>query len=193
MADQYLSVSEYARHRGCDEKAVRKAVAEGRIVAVEQDGKRRIDPVAADAQWAANTRARVRPRVVGAALADAVSAPLASAPPKPDVGRGDYNMARARRELAEAEEAELRVARAAGRALDRERAERGAFDAFRELRDGSFAAMKSAARKVIGLTEVREVEIALEDELRGAFAGWEDRMRARLAEGDAAHQPGKAA
>ena len=54
MAVQLLSKAAYARHRGCDEKAVRKAIAERRISLI--DGK--IDPEVADIQWAKNTRAR---------------------------------------------------------------------------------------------------------------------------------------
>lgn len=174
-----LSQSAYARHRGCDEKAVRKAIAEQRITTVERDGKSFIDPDVADIQWARNTRARVRQ---DGSAAPAPATPTQAAPPPSPGNEPDYQSLRARREKAEAEEAEIRVARAAGRALDRERAERGAFDAFRELRDAAFSAVKSQARRVHGLTELREIELALEDELRQAFAGWEERMQARLQE-----------
>ena len=51
-----LSRRAYARHRGCNESAVRKAIAAGRI-SVEADGT--IDPEKADAAWAANT-SRIR-------------------------------------------------------------------------------------------------------------------------------------
>ena len=61
MAVQLLTKSAYARHRGCDEKAVRKAIAEGRISTI--DGK--IDPEVADIQWARNTRARADSRRAG--------------------------------------------------------------------------------------------------------------------------------
>ncbi len=47
-----LSRRAYARHRGCAESAVRKAIATGRITP-EPDGS--IDPAKADAQWAAQT------------------------------------------------------------------------------------------------------------------------------------------
>ena len=40
-------LTEYARGRGCDEKAVRKAVAQERISAIERDGKRFIELKAA--------------------------------------------------------------------------------------------------------------------------------------------------
>ena len=47
-----MSRRAYARYRGCSEKAVRNAIRDGRI-SVEEDDT--IDPVKADAHWAANT------------------------------------------------------------------------------------------------------------------------------------------
>jgi hypothetical protein len=172
MTTQYLSFTDYAKHRCCDRAAIYRAASEGRIDVVVIDGKKRIDPAVADAQWEANTRARGLSRVGHAAAQPSAGAASSTVP--------SYNDSRARREQAEAEEAEIRVARAAGRALDRERAEKAAFDSFRELRDAVFIAVKKQARRVQGLVEVREIELALEDEVRAAFAGWEDRMQQRL-------------
>jgi len=47
-----MSRRAYARYRGCSEKAVRKAIAAGRISVGVDDS---LDPVEADKQWAANT------------------------------------------------------------------------------------------------------------------------------------------
>ena len=55
---QLINMAEYARRRGCTEGAVRRAVRDGRISLIE--GK--LDPVAADAQWARNTRVRAGSR-----------------------------------------------------------------------------------------------------------------------------------
>jgi hypothetical protein len=184
VAVTLITPTAYSRHRGCDEKAVRKAILAGRISTING----MIDPAVADIQWAQNTRARVDRRSKAPAAGDATQPPAhaVDAPTQPagPAGTADpgYADARARRERAEAEEAEIRVARSSGRALDRERAERGAFDAFRELRDAAFAACKSQARRVHGLTEMREIELALEEELREAFTGWEDRMQAKLSQ-----------
>jgi hypothetical protein len=52
-----LSQKEYAKHRGCTPAAVCKAVKDKRI-SIDSDGK--IDPVVADIQWDANSRARTR-------------------------------------------------------------------------------------------------------------------------------------
>lgn len=186
MAVTLITPTAYARHRGCDEKAVRKAVAAQRISTING----LIDPAVADIQWAQNTRARARPAKQPApdqatpVAAAAPEAPQQPVPPAPPAEPG-YQDHRARRELADAERAELETARMAGRLVDRERGERAVFEAFRELRDALFASTKSQARKVLGLTEIREIELALEDEVREAMAGWEARMRRRLQEATA--------
>jgi hypothetical protein len=194
-AAELLSKSEYARRRGCAPSAVTKAIKEGRISLIGD----KINPRLADLEWAENTRARAdsgarapRSPVEASGMAQAV-APIAEAPPALPAADGEapaaaaqgesgYHEHRRRREAAEAERAELETARMAGRLVELERAERGTFEAFRELRDAAFAAIKSQARRIHGLTEVREIEVALEDELRGVFSGWEERMQQRLAE-----------
>lgn len=106
-----LTPTAYARHRGCTEKAVRKAVTAGRISTVGGQ----IDPVVADIQWANNTRARgdapgpapTAPPAVPAAG----QAPAASAAPST---RDEYSVDRARRERYEADMAEMKLREARG-------------------------------------------------------------------------------
>ena len=98
---ELITQAEYARRRGVDPTSVRDAVRAGRITLI--DGK--VDPAVADVQWQANTRRRAR----------AVDEPPASSPmgegayqtPPSDVS--DYNRARAMREHAEAQLAELKL------------------------------------------------------------------------------------
>lgn len=59
-----MTAAEYARHRGCSLQAVRRALKEGRITA---NAEGLVDPVAADAQWAANSRPRVKARTTSEA------------------------------------------------------------------------------------------------------------------------------
>jgi hypothetical protein len=67
MADDgMLSIRAYAKHRGCSDGAVRKAIEKGKIHATGSGKETRIDPVAADAEWAANTRTPVRTKAEGA-------------------------------------------------------------------------------------------------------------------------------
>lgn len=103
-AVRLITQAEYARHRGVDPTTVRDAIRAGRITLI--DGK--VDPVAADAQWARNTRVRVnsRQRPADAAAMDQPAAPAAP--------QETYEAARRRRELAEAQLAELKLAEQQG-------------------------------------------------------------------------------
>lgn len=88
-----MNPSEYARHRGCTRQAVGRALREGRISTTPEG---LIDPVAADAQWAAHSRPRVRSRPP----ADT------SAPPASDGDRISYDEARRRQAIADMLQAE---------------------------------------------------------------------------------------
>ena len=112
MPIQLLTKAAYARHRGCDEKAVRQAITAGRISTING----RIDPVVADAQWKANTRARApspgssRQHANASANHQLPQGGLSSG----GTGDDDYSRSRARREAAEAELAELKLAEQRG-------------------------------------------------------------------------------
>lgn len=102
-----ITQAEYARRRGVDPTSVRDAIRAGRITLI--DGK--IDPDVADVQWARNSRARVRtgqepPQRNPSAPAadDDLTAPRLLT----------YEEARRRRELAEAQKAELQLAELQG-------------------------------------------------------------------------------
>lgn len=124
---QWMTQSAYARHRGVAKSAVHRAVSERRITLA--DGK--IDAVAADRDWARNTRARgdsARPAAASAVaprLAKKVAtpppapvptpAPLAAALPAadrqllPGETPEEYAVSRARREQYEADLAQMKV------------------------------------------------------------------------------------
>ncbi len=184
MAVQLLSKTAYARHRGCDEKAVRKAIAEGRISTI--DGK--IDPEVADIQWAKNTRARAdSKRTPGSAPSDA-GAPLLdgetpasgpnSAPGAPAApGYSDY---RAMRERADAEMAVRANLKDQGLLVERAHVQRGTFDVVRAFRDSVMVIGQRAAPRCIGLADSREIEHVITEETRKALEGFEARMAALL-------------
>ena len=112
-----ITQAEYAKRRGCSAVAVHKAVKSGRISLIEG----LIDPDVADIQWAKNSRARIgtktppaeSPTEPSTRLDSGDLLPLEPAPAAPDAtpsAPDDYTMWRGRREAADAELAELRLA-----------------------------------------------------------------------------------
>ena len=184
MAVQLMSKAAYARHRGCDEKAVRKAIAEWRISTI--DGK--IDPEVADIQWAKNTRARADSKRSGGGAAIDAGSPLLdaetpasgpdSAPGAPaSPGYADY---RAMREKADAEMAVRANLKDAGLLVERAHVQRGTFDVVRAFRDSVMVIGQRAAPRCIGLADSREIEHVIVEETRKALEGFEARMAALL-------------
>jgi hypothetical protein len=106
-AIELVTKTEYARRRGCTEAAVRRAVRDGRITLI--DG--RIDPVAADAQWARNTRVRAgsRPTDDANLSGSGATGGRSGHDDIDDDTDSGYWKSRARRERAEAELAELKL------------------------------------------------------------------------------------
>jgi hypothetical protein len=152
------TTSEYARHRGNDEKAVRKAIAEGRITAMEINGRKMIDAAVADIQWAQNTRARADSRKARKEAASTGSADEAS-----------YAALRTRREAAEAQMAELALAKELGQVIEREPAVSAVFTAFRALRDGGLVIGRKLAANVAAMNDTREVQAAIDAAQRELF------------------------
>lgn len=171
-----LTQAQYAKHRGCSAVAVHKAVQAGRISLIDS----LIDPVVADIQWAANTRARQPAKARDAGAGDLLSEPgeAASSAPMPEASQPSdaaapvpmadtsYSAARARRERAEAEEAEIRTAKIKGDLVAREDIERAMFEISRELRDRLVASGKRLAAEVASLTDAQACEAAIDREHR---------------------------
>ena len=179
MVVELVSKAAYARHRGCDEKAVRKAIAAGRISLI--NGK--IDPSVADIQWAKNTRARVSHRsgtgpVVQADLGLAgESAPgvngsgTAASPAAADKPNVDpsYQQFRMRREEADAQIAEMNAGKMRGTMLMRDDVDRAMFEIGRELRDTLTACARRIASEVSALSTAEACEEVIDREHRIAL------------------------
>nr|DAI87918.1 MAG TPA: Protein of unknown function (DUF1441) [Caudoviricetes sp.] len=142
-----LSIRAYARHRGVSHVAVKKAIDTGRITPLP-DGT--IDPVTADAQWAANTTPTRRlmaaePREAPQAPAAARDIPQASAkvvreaaePPTPALSSGGTSLLQARtvNEVVKAQTNKVRLARLKGELVDRSQAVAHVFKLARAERD----------------------------------------------------------
>ena len=144
-----LSIRAYARHRGVSHVAVKKAIDTGRITPLP-DGT--IDPVAADAQWAANTTPNRRSvaDVASDKTTQQVSAspreiPQASAravretpePPTPALSSGGTSLLQARtvNEVVKAQTNKVRLAQLKGELVDRAQAVAHVFKLARAERD----------------------------------------------------------
>lgn len=178
-----LTQAEYARSRerrglpGATREAVRKAVKEQRISVFGPD--KLVDQELADAQWERNTRARMSPQaaasgapatppaagdLVAQAAADPGTAPPPpTATPAPDTG---YSGARARREMADAEKAELETAKLRGSMVMREDVDRAIFEIARELRDRLTTSARRIAAEVASLATAEACEEVIDREHR---------------------------
>jgi hypothetical protein len=176
-----LTQAEYARHRaarglpGGTRESVRKAVDAGRISTIGE----KIDPAVADIQWEQNTRARVSPQAA-ATTPTATQAPAPGAepsgqapgtePPAPPPGgaAGDtgYTGARARRELADAEKAELETAKLRGSMVARDDVDRAIFEIGREVRDRLAGCARRIAAEVSSLSAAEACEEVIDREHR---------------------------
>lgn len=81
----------------------------------------------------------------------------------------DYQASRARREAAEATEAELRVAKTVGTLVDRDLVHSVVFEVFRVLRDRAMSAGGNFAAKVFGQTDIGSIEREFQAVIRDAF------------------------
>ena len=148
-----LSRRKYATHRGVSEKAVRKAIAAGRIT-VEANGT--IDPAKADQQWEAQTDPAMQRGVHARRVAGNTAAATARAATKPvpksalravdetlrDVGAtpeagGEVSFLRARmaNEVLKAQTARVRLQKMKDKLVDRTSATAMVFDLARRERD----------------------------------------------------------
>lgn len=175
-----LTQAEYARSRkdrglpGGSREAVRKAVDEKRISAFGPD--KLVDRDLADSQWERNTRARQSPHVNASASAGLDLGPVASAP-APGASGSDrppaaapvdngYTEARARRERAEAEEAEMRTAKIRGTMVLREDVDRAMFEIMREVRDRLTSCARRIASEVASVSSAEACESIIDREHR---------------------------
>lgn len=174
-----LTQAEYARSRkdrglpGGSREAIRKAVNEGRISAFGPD--KLLDKTLADSQWERNTRARFSPQANAGALTSdllddatgpqapaapmaiqpgaAVAGASATAPVVPDTG---YSSARARREMADAEKAEIETAKLRGSMVMREDVDRAGYEIARELRDAMESSVNSLGAEFASINTAEE-------------------------------------
>ena len=175
-----LSIRAYARHRGVSHVAVKKAIDTGRITPLP-DGT--IDPVVADAQWAANTTPNRRSvtgeaREVPQAPAAVREIPQASSkvvretadPPPPALSTGGTSLLQARtvNEVVKAQTNKVRLARLKGELIDRPQAIAHVFKLARSERDAwlNWPARVSAQMAAKLELDAHTMHVALENAVR---------------------------
>lgn len=170
------SLSDYAKRIGKTPAYVTKLRQSNRLVLVGDDARPQVDFEASDRLVAAT--AQLGSAGNGANAGGGQGAEVAA--PAPDRFGAVYRQSQAQHKAYTARLSELEWRKRSGLVIDKTTIERAVFEAFRELRDAAFASVKTQARTVLGMTELQQVENALEDELRSVFAGWEERMRSRV-------------
>lgn len=156
--EQPVTLRAYAQHRGCALSTVYNAVKLGRIT-LSSPGQ--VLPSVADAEWAANTQARLTGKRRG--KPDTVAAGAAKA----DL---TLNQAKTREALAKAELAEIEVRKRRGDLvpLDQVRAE--LLPPLRKLRDRLLSVPSRLAPVLLAADSAEELAARLKAELRDALA-----------------------
>ena len=166
-----LTQAEYAKHRGCSQVAVHKAVKAGRISLIND----RIDPAVADIQWAQNTRARatVKPPASVASVGDVAPPPGTprdeARADEPRAGDDGYWSARVRREKAEAEAAELNTAKLAGTLISVDAVKAVLGNAYVVTREAILNIPARIAAQLAAETDAGAIQSALHTELHRAL------------------------
>ncbi|MEN6533804.1 MAG: hypothetical protein ABFD89_09095 [Bryobacteraceae bacterium] len=168
-------IREYARYRGVSHTAVRKAIASQRIK-LREDGT--IDFERANGEWKRNTAA---PPLAAIPEAKPVHARRRVQALVESEGES-LSEARTRRERAEADLAELKARRAAGEVIEAEQARKTFAQIGRIYAAGREGMPKQLAPKLIGLTDLTEIEAILRSELRAADARISDEIESRHGE-----------
>lgn len=186
------TLSEYAAHAGVSPAYITKLKKQGRIVLVKQDGRELVNFDATD-RLVANTADLARARNGANAKPD--REPSAPAPEEPPAGAAAlagggggaagvdavFRKAQAQERVFSAKKAELEFKRLSGELLEKAGVERTVFNMFRLLRDHAFQAPQRAAVRVMTMSDPREIENVISEELRKAFDGWDEKMAERLA------------
>lgn len=163
---ELLTQAEYAKRRGCSKVAVHKAVKAGRI-SLTDDGK--IDPVKADAQWSANSRARAGSEPSAAPAPQAPLPPAAKNPIEP-AEVPTYQESRARREAAEAELAEIKLQQLLGTLIDAAAVKAEWAKQVAAVREGLLNIPARLAPVLAAEADVSKVQASLDAELRNVLA-----------------------
>lgn len=176
---ELLSQLAYAKHRGVTHGAVAKAIKSGRLtksLVTGDDGKLRINPTLADAEWASNTSQAMQRKTEPAGVQQKPEAvqhkpgkPLTDAPPPEfaaDPEGMDLNESRALKERYLALLAQLDYQVKSGILIDAQEARRSAFNMARKAREMLNSIADRVAPVVAGLDNQFECHRVIMTEVR---------------------------
>lgn len=167
-----MGVREYARHRNVNHSAVQKALKNGRIQ-FEQDGL--IDPVKADAAWAANTDPALQRKPaqsIGTAQPPKSSKPTGMSHvdnEQQDPRVPSFALSRSIKEAYEAKLVRIEYEQKIGNLLDRVTVTKDAFEMASRTRERIEQIPSRVSALLVAMTDRRAIEILLAQELRNAL------------------------
>ncbi len=168
MDDGTVSLTEYSRLRGVSHEAVRKAVKVGRLsksVVFGKNGKPRLNPVAADEEWTANTD-KSQQRV------PAVPPPRPEPEPEQPANEpktATFQQARTLREAYMARLAKLEFEEKSGKLVQVDAVKNEAFKVARVVRDNLLNIPDRVAAELANETNQFKVHQRLTQEIRRAL------------------------
>lgn len=161
-SQELMSQAQYAKARGVSPPSVLYAIKSGRLVkslTKDERGRVRIDPVLADAEWAANTQGGRGP----------APQPYATGAELP-IDAADYNASRAKKESYLAELARLEYEEKEGTLVKAEAVRKEAFAIARQVRDGMLNIPDRISSELAALTDQFEIHKRLTEEIRRTLA-----------------------
>jgi hypothetical protein len=195
MAEEWISLREFARRRGVSLMAVQKAIESARVTAVRRDGDRLvgIEVHQATAQWNANTDPAAAAKT-GKTL-DLTPDQSAVSPdaekgadteqPAPDKDPHGYYQARADRERHQAKLVELELAREMGLVIPAEEQRQVSARRYKAIRDGFLNMPDRIAAVLAAERDPARVHAALTNEIKRVLHELSDDARTEVTRGAA--------
>lgn len=177
------TIAEWAKLVGISRQSAYEAV--DRCAIPVTDGK--LDPEYASHLYVKNTRQRANGKRPASSAIEAEPTGVAGSvgqggvePPQTKTKVPGYDSSRARREAAEAEIAELKLAEQAGKFLLKSDVDAAAFEIARALRDGLNNAARRIAAEVASLTSTEECEQVIDREIVALLGSMSQSLNADL-------------
>lgn len=165
-----LSQNAYARHRGCSPGTVANAIKVGRIrLVTDSEGRRGLDPVQADIDWANNTDHTRNPNKSKAMHKGVEEKTTARKPPP--VHDGSFVDAKTSAARSQAELLKIELLERQGKLVDIEQVQTESFRLGRQVRDNLLNIPARVVSRMRSAVDDHEAFTILEDEIRKACEG----------------------